>query len=141
MSKLYTDNYIEISLDKNKLMYTIYSTEQLPDMDSVLKIQENLNIFFSTISKTNKKFYQIFIFNNIRISSLLEFTDRVEVMVKFFRSHYNLFFKQLLCSIIVLDNSVIKNTMDLTFKIIPPTKPVHFIKNKDEIEIYLDKYK
>jgi hypothetical protein len=141
MAELYIDEFLDIKLDKNKLIYTIYTVNKLPDIDTILKIQNILTIFFETLSKSNKQFYQIFIFNKVNISSLLNFTDCVEIMTAFFLKQHLLFKKLLLCSIMVLDNSLIKNSMNLIFKIYTPTRPLHFINDKNEIEDCINIYK
>ena len=77
MQELYEDKYLDIKLDNNKLIYTIYNIDDLPTKEELIIIQDKLDTFLNTILESKKKFYQIFIFNEVNIIGLCNFTDRL----------------------------------------------------------------
>jgi len=141
MQELYEDKYLDIKLDNNKLIYTIYNIDDLPTKEELIIIQDKLDTFLNTILESKKKFYQIFIFNEVNIIGLCNFTDRLDMMRSFFEKHHVLFQSQLYCTILVLDSILIRTTMEVIFKISPPTKPIHFTKKREKIQKFVDMYK
>ena len=138
---VYKDKYLNITLHNNILKYIINFSEILnPDVDLLLVCKNKLQILFDTILKNNKDFYQVFIMNDINISSILNFKKIIEIMCNFYRSNEIVILNNLISNVIVLDNTIIKAAMDLAFYTYKPLKPVHFIKNENEIKKYISTY-
>ena len=138
---VYEDKYFNISLKNNILKYVItFIDSEVPDINLLYKCRDKLQILFDTISNNNKNFYQVFIMNNINISSVLSFKTCIQIMCDFFRNNEHTIKENLILNVILLDNTIIRSAMDLAFYTYTPIKPVHFIKTNNEIKKYISTY-
>ena len=133
------ENYLQIEVKDDKLIY--YSEiDIIPTETQFKKITDALLIYFKAIEKKNKSFYQIFNIDNASISSIYNYSSVIKWICKFFQTQHHIFDKYLKCSIIIIDNSFIKNAINIVLAAYPTARPIHFITNLDELDDLLKLY-
>ena len=78
-------------------------------------------------------FYQIFNIDNASISSIYNYSAVISWICNFFHTQHDIFEKYLRCTVIIIDNSFIKSSINLILKAYEPTRPIYFIMDLDEL--------
>jgi len=81
MSEIYSSDYIHITLKKNVLYHKILN--KLPNLEEFNKISNILQKFYDICTEKNKRFYQIYNFNDISITSIPEFSKCTDFIKNF----------------------------------------------------------
>lgn len=133
------EDYLQIEVKDNKLIY--YSEiDIIPTETEFEKAKDALLNYFTAVEKKNKSFYQIFNIDNASISSIYNYSSVIKWICNFFSTQHHIFEKYLKCSIIIIDNAFIKNTINLVLKAYEPARPIHFITDLDELDGLLKLY-
>lgn len=133
------EEYLQVEVKDDKLIY--YSEiDILPTEKEFEKVKTSLMNYFTAIEKKKKKFYQIFKIDNATIASIYNYSTVINWICDFFRSQHPIFDKYLKCSIVIIDNSFIKNAINLVLAAYPPARPVHFITDLDDLDPLLKSY-
>ena len=136
---LLNKNYLTIKVDGNKLFY--YSKiDIVPTQEEFEDIKIALTNYFIAISKSQKKFYQIIKVDNANLSSIYNYTTVISWICEFFQTQYDIFNNYLHCTIIVLDNTFIRNSISLYLNTYTQAKPVHFTTCLSKIDKFLALY-
>ena len=126
-------DYLQIEIKDNKLIY--YSElDIIPTETQFKEVEEVLLNYISAIDKKKIKFYQIFNVDNASISSIYNFSTVILWICNFFQTQQDIFEKYLKCTVIIIDNSFIKNSINLVLKAYEPTRPIYFIVDIDELD-------
>ena len=134
--EMYKNDNIEIKIDQNKKILYINIINGNYDKNKFLEAVEYYTNFWILVNNTNDKYYQIFLFNDVRIYPL-EFYDTI---FKTFKSLENIFKKNLYCSCLVNDS----NAMDILRPLLnmyKAVRPFSFVKTLDEGYLFLEKNK
>jgi hypothetical protein len=127
------ENYLQIEVKDNKLIY--YSEiDIIPTKEEFKKITDSLLNYFTAIEKKNTSFYQIFKIDNASITSIYNYSSIILWICDFFRTQDNIFAEYLRCSIIIIDNSFIKKSINLVLSAYRTVRPVYFITDLDELD-------
>ncbi len=133
------EDYLQIEVKDNKLIYYT-EIDIIPTEKEFEKAKGALLNFFAAIEKKKKSFYQIFNINNATITSIYNYSSVIKWICDFFRTLHPIFDKYLKCSIIIIDSSFIKNTINIVLEAYPSARPVHFITDLDELDPLLKSY-
>jgi len=126
-------DYLQIEIKDNKLIY--YSElDIIPTETQFKEAEEVLLNYISAIDKKKIKFYQIFNVDNASISSIYNFSTVILWICNFFQTQHDIFEKYLRCTVIIIDNSFIKNSINLVLKAYEHARPIYFIVDIDELD-------
>ena len=131
MSEIYKSEYIHITLKKNVLYHKILN--KLPNIEEFTKIATILQKFYDICAERNKRFYQIYNFNDISITSIPEFSKCTDFIKKFFINNRVIFQNHLYCTGVIINNFLIRNSIKLVLNVYTPSKPFTFVKNETEV--------
>ena len=127
------EDYLQIEVKDDKLIY--YSEiDIIPIETEFKKITDALLNYFSAIEKKKKSFYQIFKIDNASISSIYNYSTVISWICTFFRTQHPIFDKYLRCTVIIIDNSFIKTSINLVLSAYKPARPVYFITDLNELD-------
>ena len=136
---LLNEKYLTIELKGNKLYYyskiDIVPTKE--EFEDIVKVLKN---YFIAISKSKKKFFQIIKMDNAGLTSLYNYTTIIGWICEFFQTQHEILNDYLICTIIVLDNTIIRNSINFYLKTYTPSKPVHFTDSLLEVNTFIDLY-
>ena len=126
------EKYLQIEAKDNKLIY--YSELNIiPTEEEFKKATDSLINYFTAIEKSKKHFFQIMKLDNVNISSIYNYTTVIQWICKFFGTQHHIFEKYLKCTIVIIDNSFIKNTINIVLSTYPTARPVHFINDLNKL--------
>lgn len=135
--KKYKDNSIELLnygdslnmyLEDNKLLLTLKKNLSNKEM---LKVFETLENFYEVCKKKNKRFFFV-----VDLTSYISDSDTYDVFkksVKFLEKHRDFFEKHKICSICIIESSVVKVALNLVLQIYTPVRPLKFYSSVKEI--------
>lgn len=127
------EDYLQIEVKDNKLIY--YSEiDIIPTETEFKKITDALLNYFTAIEKKNMSFYQIFKIDNATIANIYNYSNVIKWICDFFRTQHPIFDKYLRCTIIIIDNSFIKNSINLVLSTYTTARPVYFITDLDKLD-------
>ena len=133
------EEYLQIEVKDNKLIY--YSKLNIiPNEEDFNKIVKVLTSYMTAIEKSKKPFYQIMLIDNATLTSIYNYTTVISWICNFFMEQHPILEKYLLCTVIIIDNTFIKNAINLVLKTYTSVRPVHFITDLDELDPLLKLY-
>lgn len=139
MSILLDNDFVIISL-KNNIIY-ITLKKKLPSESKLNIIKKTLQKFYDLCNEKNTKFFHIFNFNDVALSSIPNFISTKELIKEFFIKNYKLFRTNLYCTSIILDNFIVRNCISLVLQIYTPSKPLNFVSSEQECHDFFNKIK
>tara|TARA_Y100000768_G_scaffold320539_1_gene256348 strand:+ start:1433 stop:1849 length:417 start_codon:yes stop_codon:yes gene_type:complete len=130
---IFDEDYLQIEIKDNKLIY--YSElDIIPTETQFKEAEEALLNYFAAIEKKKITFYQIFNIDNASISSIYNYSTVISWICNFFHTQHNIFEKYLRCTVIIIDNLFMKNSINLVLKAYQPARPIYFIVDLDELD-------
>ena len=124
---IYSNSEIELYIDSDKSILYIDVIDGTYNKNNFLETVEYYKNFWLLVNNTNDKYYQVFIFNNVKFYPL-EFYD---IVFKTLKSLEEIFRKNLYSSCLV-NNS---NAMDILRPLLnmyKAVRPFNFVKTLDE---------
>ena len=124
---IYSNTEIELYIDYDELILYINVIDGTYNKNNFLEAIEYYKNFWLLVNNTNDKYYQVFIFNNVKIYPL-EFYD---VLFKTLKSLEDIFSKNLYSSCLVNDSNAIDILRPL-LNMYKAVRPFKFVKTLDE---------
>lgn len=124
---IYSNSEIHLYLDSDRFIFYIEIIDGTYNKINFLEAVEYYKNFWLLVNNTNDKYYQVFIFNNVKFYPL-EFYD---IVFKTLKSLEEIFKKNLYSSCLVNDS----NAMDILRPLLnmyKAVRPFHFVKTLDE---------
>ena len=122
------DNTANVYIQDNKLFVTLYKTMNNKEL---LKIFETLENFYDVCKKKNKRFFFV-----IDLSSYIVDSDTYALFkksIKFLEKHRDFFKIHKICSICILESSLVKVSLNLILQIYTPIRPLKFFTSMKDI--------
>lgn len=122
------DTTANVYIQDNKLFVTLYKTMTNKEL---LKIYETLENFYDVCKKKNKKFFFV-----VDLSSYIVDSDTYSIFkksVKFLEKHRDFFKEHKICSICIIESSVVKVALNLILQIYTPVRPLKFFSSMKDI--------
>jgi len=126
-TNIYSNNEIKIYIDSNKLILYVEIIDGTYVKKSFLEAVEYYKNFWLLINSSNEKYYQIFIFNNVKIYPL-EFYDILFKTLK----NLEIIFNKNLNSSCLINNSNAIDILRPLLNMYKAVKPFKFVKTLDE---------
>lgn len=122
------DKTANVYIQDNKLFVTLYKTMTNKEL---LKLFETLENFYDVCKKKNKRFFFV-----VDLSSYIVDSDTYAIFkksVKFLEKHRDFFKKHKICSICIIESSVVKVALNLILQIYTPVRPLKFFSSMTDI--------
>ena len=122
------DKTANVYIQDNKLFVTLYKTMTNKEL---LKLYETLENFYDVCKKKNKRFFFV-----VDLSSYIVDSETYGVFkksVKFLEKHRDFFKKHKICSICIIESSVVKVALNLILQIYTPVRPLKFFSSMKDI--------
>ena len=124
---IYSNTEIQLYIDSDKFILYIDVIDGTYNKNNFLEAVEYYKNFWLLVNNTDDKYYQVFIFNNVKFYPL-EFYD---IVFKTLKSLEEIFIKNLYCSCLVNDS----NAMDILRPLLnmyKAVRPFNFVKTLEE---------
>jgi len=129
---IFKNSEIEIYINSDKSILYVDVIDGTFNKKNFLDAVEYYKNFWLLVSNTNDKYYQVFIFNNIKFYPL-EFYD---IVFKTLKSLEEIFVKNLYSSCLVNDSNAIDILRPL-LNMYKAVRPFNFVKTLDEGKIFM----
>ena len=124
---IYSNIQIEINIDSDKSILYVDFIDGTYDKKNFLEAIEYYNNFWLLVNNSDQKYYQVFIFNNVKFYPL-EFYD---IVFKTLKSLEKIFQKNLYSSCLV-NNSNAMDILKPLLNMYKSVRPFNFVKTIDE---------
>ena len=136
MSILLDNDFVCISLKNN--IINIKIKNKIPTEENLNSVKVTIQKFYDLVKEKNMKFFHVFNFSDIDITSIPAFISNKEFIKDFFGANYKLFQTNLYCSAIIIDNFIVRNGIKLIFTVYIPSKPIKFVSNEMKAHKFFD---
>lgn len=133
---LFIENKLHIFIDNDVLYIELYE-DSLTDEDNE-KMHNTLDIYYNDCKETNKTINILYDFTQLSLTSMGNLTFNISTYNAHFNKHIELLRKNLLHLFIIINNSVIRETVDSILDLYKPELKPILIKNTDSLKDYIN---